>query len=1042
MNNKKIKKNFLSRINFTELTFLILFSFQNIYPQENKYKFDKLITNQENFPQEINCVIKDKKGFMWFGTDYGLYRFDGYNFKVYSFKFGDSTSLSTNMINCIYDDGRYLWVGAVQGLNRFDKTTEQFKQFRLSFFDNFIYGIYPSANNELWIRTAGGLNKIDGTKDKYINFKDSKDDTIAAVFNNESSNTLFEDKDGYLWIGTSEQGLFRYDLKNDIYKNYKFNPEDLKSISSNNISKICEDSKGNLWISTYGGGVNQLDKNTERFKRFQHDSLKINSIIGDVINHMVINNDGKIWIGTSKGISIFDPNSDNFINLQSEINLFSLSDITDLYCDNVGVVWICSSLEYGFIICNTLKWKFNYYKNLSGENHSLMFNSVTSVCEDNSGNFWIGTENGIDVLNRRKEKIRHFEHNPKDSTSLGSNHVLNIYKDKKNFIWIGTSFGPLDKYDPEKNTFTHYYDLDGKDFRTFQIFEDKEENLWIGLSESGIRVFDSSRTIMREYLHKNKDNSGYTNANITDIFEDSKENIWIGSRFGLTTIDLNTDSIIFYKKNPNDSNSSGLYVLGINEDEIGNLWIGTTNGLFSFDITSKIFKQFNNFKDGGRDDIIGLMKDSKGNFWSTIDKGITSFNLKDKIFTNYGVSDGFRVNTFHIKPQQYKARDGEMFFAGSKGLTSFYPDSIPKNKNIPTIVITDFRIFNKEIKLDTSIVEIKKITISYKENFFSFDYAALDYTNPINNQYAYMLEGIDNDWNNVANQMTANYTNIKPGEYTFRVKGSNNDGLWNEEGTSVKLIITPPWWETWWFKSCGAALIILTVGLGLRNRISKLKKEKNAQEEFSRKLLNSQEEERKKIASVLHDSIAHDVLISKNSSELGLRSAGENEEVRKILSKISEQSSSTLDELRRIQFNLHPYEVEKLGLTKAIRSIIDRVSKSTEIKFTFEEDFIDKSFSEENEIHLYRIIQEAINNIIKHSAATEAVIKINRTNHNVFITISDNGKGFSKNYALRKNSMGLSGISERVKLLGGNLEIESDDGTVLRISLPVSDLRF
>ncbi len=241
--------------------------------------------------------------------------------------------------------------------------------------------------------------------------------------------------------------------------------------------------------------------------------------------------------------------------------------------------------------------------------------------------------------------------------------------------------------------------------------------------------------------------------NITDIFEDSKENIWIGSRFGLATIDLKTDSIIFYKNNPNDSNSLSSYVLGINEDENGYLWIGTTNGLNSFDIISKTFKQFNNIKDGGRDDIIGLMKDSKGNFWSTIDKGITMFNLNDKTFTNYGVSDGFQVNTFDIKPHHYKARDGEMFFAGSKGLTSFYPDSIPQNKNIPTIVLTDFRIFNKEVKLDTSITEIKEITISYKENFFSFDYAALDYTNPTKNQYAYMLEGIDKDWNNVGNQM-------------------------------------------------------------------------------------------------------------------------------------------------------------------------------------------------------------------------------------------------------------------------------------------------
>lgn len=1033
-----VKINFLFEISFIALTIFIHFTNHDIFSQQDKYRFDRLITNQENFPQEINCVIKDKKGFMWFGTDYGLYRFDGYNFKVYSFKFGDSTAIGNNMISCIFDDDRYLWVGAVQGLNRFDKTTEQFKEFKLSFFDNFIHGIYPSSDKELWIRSSGGLNRIDRTKEKYTKFNDFGEDTLKAMIS-EDPNTLLEDDKGYLWIGTSENGLYKYDLKNKTFKNYKFNTEDSNSLSNNNISKILKDNKGNLWVSTYAGGLNKFNIQTEKFKRFQHHSLNGNSIISDTIYHMVIDNDEKFWIGTPRGISVFDPNSDNFTNLQSDNNLFSLSDISDLYCDNAGAVWICSSHEYGFIICNTLKWKFNYYKNLSGDNDSLTFNPTTSVCEDHLGNFWIGTGKGIDVLNKKKEKVRHFEHNPKDSTSLGKNTVLNIYKDKKNFMWIGTSYGPLDRYDPEKNIFTHFYDTDGEGFRTFQIFEDKKGYLWIGLSESGIRVFDSSRTLIREYLYTKKDNSPYTNANITDIFEDSKENIWVGSRFGLATIDLSTDSIIFYENDPNLLN---LYILGINEDDNGNIWVGTTNGLKSLDTITKTFKHYNNMKDGGRDDIIGLMKDSKGNFWSTIDKGITRFSLNDKTFTNYGVSDGFQVNTFHIKPQQYKARDGEMFFAGSKGLTSFYPDSIPQNKNIPAIVLTDFKIFNKAVKLDTSITQKKEITISYKENFFSFDFASLDYTNPSKNQHAYMLEGIDKDWINVGNVRTANYTDIEPGEYTFRVKGSNNDGIWNEEGTSIKITITPPWWQTWWFKSCGAALIFMTVGYGYKKRVNKLKKEKSAQEEFSKKLLNSQEEERKKIASVLHDSIAHDVLITKNSSELGLISAGENKEVKEILNKISEQSSATLNELRRIQFNLHPYEVGKLGLTKAIKSIVYRVSKSTEIKFTLEEDFIDKIFSEENEIHLYRIIQEAINNIIKHSSATEAEIKINRTDQNIFIIISDNGKGFLKNYAFRKNSMGLSGISERIKLLGGNLEIESEsgNGTVLKITLPVSDL--
>jgi len=1025
-------------VGFIALTFIILFSIQDTYSQQDKYKFDQLITNQENFPAGINCVIKDKKGFMWFGTDFGLYRFDGYNFKVYAFIYRDSTSLINNLVNCVYDDERYLWVGTVQGLSRFDKITERFKEFKSSFMNNFIHEICPSANNELWVRTSGGLNRLDRANEKFSKFKYLGDTSEAIFF--EELNTLVEDENGYLWLGTRKNGLGRYDLKNKIFKNYKFNPQDSNSLSNDRISKILEDSKGNLWISTYGGGLNKFDKKTEKFKRFHHDSLNRNSIIGDVINHLVIDNDEKLWTGTPEGVSIFDPNSNHFTNLQKKDNPASLSDISDIYCDNMGIIWICSTHEHGFSIWNKLKWKFGYYKNISGDNDSSTYNLATSVCEDNLGNFWIGTENGIDILNKRKEKIRHIKHNPKDSTSLGNNNIRNIYRDKKNFMWIGTRYGPLDKYDAEKDIFTHYYDSDGTVFRTFVIIEDRKENLWVGLSERGLRVFDSNRTLIKEYLYSKRDSSEFPNVNVCDIFEDSKNNIWAGSRFGLAKIDLETDSIIYYRHNPNDSNSlRSTHALGINEDEKGILWIGTNNGINSFDVIKNHFKQYNNVKGGGRDFIIGLMKDSQGNFWTATDRGIAVFKINDKTFTNFGLSDGLQVNAFSINPNQYKAHDGEMFFAGSKGLTSFYPDSIPQNKNIPTIVLTEFRIFNKEVKLDTSITQKKVITISYKENFFSFDFASLDYTNPLKNQHAYMLEGVDKDWNNVENQRTANYTDIEPGEYTFKVKGSNNDGVWNEAGSSIKLIITPPWWQTWWFKSSGAVLILMTAGYGYKKRVNKLKKERSAQEEFSKKLLNSQEEERKKIASVLHDSIAHDVLITKNSSEMGLQSAGENEEVREIFKKISEQSSSTLNELRRIQFNLHPYEVEKLGLTKAIKSIVDRVSKSTEIEFTIEEDFIDKTFSEENEIHLYRIIQEAINNIIKHSSATKADIRINRTEENIFITVSDDGNGFSKNNALRKNSMGLTGISERVKLLGGNFEIESEieKGTVLKINLPV-----
>ena len=349
--------------------------------------------------------------------------------------------------------------------------------------------------------------------------------------------------------------------------------------------------------------------------------------------------------------------------------------------------------------------------------------------------------------------------------------------------------------------------------------------------------------------------------------------------------------------------------------------------------------------------------------------------------------------------------------------------------------LTPLQIINTQKKL---------ISISYKENFFSFDYAALDYTIPEKNQHAYMLEGIDKEWNNVGNIRTANYTDIEPGEYTFRVKGSNNDGVWNEEGASVKLIITPPWWQTWWFKSCGAAVIFMTVGFGYKKRVSKLKKEKTAQEEFSRRLIESQEEERKRIASALHDTIAHDILLTKSKALLALRNPDDNENLKNALNEISDMSSETINDVRGISYNLHPHQLERLGFSEAIESIIKDVSRASDIEFNVKVDNVDDVISKEAEINLYRVIQEGINNIIKHSKATEAELKVIRLEDQIIITISDNGIGLAsdkKSSENRKHGFGLSGIAERVKILKGEFKVESEgnSGTVLRISIPFSN---
>lgn len=515
---------------------------------------------------------------------------------------------------------------------------------------------------------------------------------------------------------------------------------------------------------------------------------------------------------------------------------------------------------------------------------------------------------------------------------------------------------------------------------------------------------------------------------------------WVGTNFGgLNRFDRNNGifkSYYFY--------SSICCISTAYEDKNGRFWITDYfNGLRLFERKAGNFIHYTKNEGLADNTAGGMAEDSKGNLWIGTANGLSKFNPDSKIFKNYKKSDGLLTTNFYWGAV-LKDKNGFLYFGGDDGFVKFHPDSLQDNPYPPSVVLTDFKLFNKSVKpsesssLKKNIIVADEISLSYTENIFSFEFAALDYTNPKKNQYAYMLDGVDNEWRYSGNVRIASYTNIDPGEYVFHVKGSNNDGVWNEEGKSIKIIITPPWWQTWWFRSCGAIVIVGVVGFSFNRRLKTVKKEKKSQEEFTRQLISAQEEERKRIAGELHDSLGQNLLVIKNKAMLGLKK----KDNKLLFNEISDLSSSTLQEVREISYNLHPYQLERLGLTKAIESITERALKSTNIIFKDEIDIIDKIFSPEAEINIYRIIQECVNNIIKHSGATEAQLIIKKEHDGVLITISDNGKGFDVNAVLSdklKRGIGLMDINERAKLFNGKVEFKSAPGmgTTCKISIPL-----
>jgi signal transduction histidine kinase len=429
--------------------------------------------------------------------------------------------------------------------------------------------------------------------------------------------------------------------------------------------------------------------------------------------------------------------------------------------------------------------------------------------------------------------------------------------------------------------------------------------------------------------------------------------------------------------------------------------------------------------------------------WISTNKGICKFLVQHNSIKVFDVNNGLPDNEFN-QGAYCAGSDGRMYFGGVKGAVSFDPAALKENQYIPPVVITSFRLFNKEVKLPKEITETTEIHLAHEDNNFSFEYAALNFLSPAKNRYAYILEGYDKAWNYMGAVRNVSYTHLDPGTYRFRVKGSNNDGVWNETGRSIVIFIEPAFWQTEWF----AILVFLcTSGLIIgfyHQRITKLKKEKNAQQNFSRQLIESQETDRKRIASGLHDGIAQNLLIIKNNSDQ-IRQLDDIRLIQSEIEEIAQLAKESIDEVREIAYNLHPYQLERLGLTKAIESMLSRIQNGGQLTIVSSLQKIDGFVTKIFEINIYRLIQESLNNILKHSGASEASVSVKTNESEIMIEIEDNGRGFDigKIGSAEMPGLGLTELSERTKLMDGTLRFNSIPGlgTSVQISIPVHSTR-
>jgi ligand-binding sensor domain-containing protein len=835
------------RILYLWLT-VVLFFKVTCHAQFSDLKFRHL-TSREGLSQDhVSAIIRDHAGFMWFGTDEGLNRYDGYKFVAYKADHNKPKSISGNFIVDLYEDtDGNLWVGTTNGLDIFDRVHDTFEHFTHNGESLSVRHIFQDSSKQMWVGTTHGLYKFNPANKsftKYIN-----DPTNPSSISNNFIYGIAESH-GDLWIATPK-GLNRFDRTKEIFICHKHDPYDKHSLASSRIKTVYRTSDGNLWAGTQGGGISLYDKNHNSFVNFLHDDKDPNSISHNDVRSIAEGANGEVWVGSENGgISVLNRATGKFRSYQydpSDPGSLSNNSIYCLYYDYAGNMWV-GTWSGGVNLLPKHAEKFAHYKNVPGGANSLSHNNVLSIKGDDNGNIWIGTDGGgINKLDWKNKKFTHFTHDDSKANSPTTDYVICTSNLGNGVMAFGYHRGGFDLLNTRSGKFTHFNSADETThlagLSVQVVHRDRNGHFWIGtVDRNGLYLFEPGDLYrfdskMKKPVHYSSDHQSTASlggTTVYSIFEDSENTLWIGTNGGLDRFDATNNQFIHHTFDPENKNSvSNNVIYAISEDKKGNLWVGTGGGgLNMFDKKSKHFISFTEANGLSNDVIYGILEDGHGNLWLSSNKGITKFNPETKSVRNYGVSDGLQGNAF--KPNAcYKNSMGEMFFGGANGFNVFHPDSINDNPVVPPVVLTGLQILNKPVgpatdsQITEDIASLSSIQLLHDQSVVTFEFAALNYISPELNEYAYKLEGFDQDWNYVGRQRNATYTNLDPGEYTFLVKGSNNDGIWNENPASIKVVIIPPFWQTWWFRLVVIGLALGATYISIRMRISRVQQQKS-----------------------------------------------------------------------------------------------------------------------------------------------------------------------------------------------------------------------
>lgn len=1114
---------------FFKWLLLICLSFPiTVFPQKERLRFEQL-TVKDGLPENnASAIFQDHLGFLWFGTTLGLAQYDGYKMHIYKFD-AENATIGNQIVDIDEDRDGNIWISGWSGLRKFDRRTKTFTAYSHTSSKKFptqnTAKVFIDSREMIWMITfENKLFRLDPKSGKFKYFNTLKVEAEQTsellgerwyyVLINEN---IFEDDSENVWFGSASKGLFCIPKGSDKLVEYKHSEADRNTISNDSVVCLYQDQNGIIWISTLGGGLNSFNKKTKKFTHYKNERDNPNSLINNYAYHIYEDKSGLFWISTHGGIDLFDRNKRTFTHLKADPEREDQT-IFPVYEDENNNIWLLDYDIEGVVFYERKLRTFTHYRNIPNDpnsfkgghelwsyfvdntnilwigtweggvgkldfsnqafsyfiNDKMVYDELkvdigwNVITEDALGNYIIGTfGKGLHFFDSKGKSITSFKHSPFNSGSIFSDYVSACYLDKAGTLWIGTAQPETDKepvlsrYDKSSKTFKHYLIYNPKIkwwYPIWTIYEDKFGTLWIG-TQVGLYEFNKGTSTFKFYQADSI--TRVINNRIDKIIEDKKGRMWYGTDgLGLVEFDKVTKKSSRYLETES--------IVGIIEESSGKLWLASlASGLILFDPETNQAEYISQ-KHGFINFVtLGMLEDDNGDLWIITRNMLLKYNLHTSLFRKYGKADGLDFNEFYAH-SNFKSSSGKLFFEGDMGIITFYPDEIKDNPFPPFVVITNLSLFNRpeeNLEFEKDITELKEVELSYSQNDLHLEFVALHYSYPANNQYKYKLENFDNNWINAGTQRNATYTNLDPGEYEFKVIASNCDGIWNETGTSIKIIINPPIWATTWAYLLYALLTLALIYFfwKLNHRRIKAKHEYEMSKFEAEKLHEVDEMKSRFFANISHEfrtpltlilGPAKDI-IEKSKDNEAKQNAGL---IKRSANRLFGLVNQLLDlsKLEAGKMKLETREIDIIPLLKGLVLSFSSLAERKKITLSFN--------TTEEKINVYldrdkieKIINNLLSNAFKFTPEGGKIdFTVTKQTNTLELRISDSGKGIAKDhldkifdrfYQIDRSytreqegtGIGLALTKELVELHKGKIEVESEEGkgTTFTVTIPL-----